>query len=431
MSVGTADRWRGGFAFRTGFLAIGLLALLLGVWGTQSRISGAVIAPGQIKVESNRQVIQHPDGGIVGAIFARNGDFVESGQVLLRLDDTDIRAELSIIEQKLVENIARSSRLKAERDGTSFPDVDLSGFQHVEAEEVVLGQSRLFEVRRATFENELAQTDEQIIQTLEQVDGVEAQIDALDLQIKLLDEELSANEQLGEKGLLVRSKLLEQQRNRARMLGERGRLVALRGQHLSAIAALELGKIRLRTNLREKSIAELRDMEAERVELLEKRGVALRQLSRMEVKAPTSGVIFGSQVFALQSVVEKAKALMFLVPQDQALVVSARVPAADVDQVSVGQEVSLRFSALDQRFTPEILGTLSLVSADSYLDESSGNTFYEAEVMPLTSELEKLGEQVLVPGMPVEAYIRTAERSPLSYLTKPLMDYFYRAFRES
>ena len=171
-------------------------------------------------------------------------------------------------------------------------------------------------------------------------------------------------------------------------------------------------------------------MEADRAELLEKQGIALRKLSRMEITAPVAGIVYGSQVFALQSVVQKAKDIMYIVPQDQALVVSARVPAPDVDQIVAGQEVSLRFTALDQRFTPEIFGVLNTVSADSFLDETTGKAYYEAEISPLETELVKLGEQSLVPGMPVDAYIRTAERSPLSYLTKPLADYFYRAFRE-
>lgn len=423
-------RWGGRFAFLTGFIALGLLVGLLGVWGTQTRIAGAVIAPGLIKVESNRQVIQHADGGIVGAIYARNGDTVEVGQVLLRLDDTDVRSELAIIEQQLLEVTARIARLKAERDGAPEFQVDLTGLEHLSSDDVISGQRRLFEAHRTSLDNELAQTQEQIIQTQEQVIGVDAQIEAIDVQIELLSQEITANERLDEQGLLIRSKLLEQQRNRARLQGERGRLIALRGQHLSAIAALELGKIRLETTLREKAITELRDLESDRAELLEKQGVALRKLARMEITAPVGGIVYGSQVFALQSVVEKAKAIMYIVPQDQALVVSARVQAPDVDQIVAGQEVSLRFTALDQRFTPEIFGVLNTVSADSFLDETTGKAYYEAEISPLETELAKLGEQSLVPGMPVDAYIRTAERSPLSYLTKPLADYFYRAFRE-
>lgn len=423
-------RWGGRFAFLTGFIALGLLGGLLGVWGTQTRIAGAVIAPGLIKVESNRQVIQHPDGGIVGAIYARNGNYVEAGQALLRLNDTDVRAELVIVEQQLLETTARIARLKAERDDAAGFEVTLTGLEHIPSKDVIAGQHRLFEAHRSAFSNEIAQMEEQIIQTRKQVSGVDAQTTSINLQLELLDEEITANTYLDEQGLVVRSKLLEQQRSRARLQGELGRLVALRGQHLSAIAAVELGKIRLKTTLREKVITELRDLESDRAELLEKQGIALRKLSRMEITTPVSGIVYGSQVFALQSIVQKAKDIMYIVPQDQALVVSARVPAPDIDQIVSGQKVSLRFTALDQRFTPEIFGVLNTISADSFIDEATGKAYYEAEISPLDTELVKLGEQSLVPGMPVEAYIRTAERAPLSYLTKPLADYFYRAFRE-
>jgi HlyD family secretion protein len=150
----------------------------------------------------------------------------------------------------------------------------------------------------------------------------------------------------------------------------------------------------------------------------------------MEITAPVSGIIYGSKVFAVQSVVQKAKDIMHIVPQNLALVIAVRVAAQDVDQIVAGQQVSLRFTALDQRFTPEIFGILNTISADSFLDNKTGKAYYEAEISPLETELQKLGEQSLVPGMPVDAYIRTASRSPLNYLTKPLADYFYRAFRE-
>ena len=430
MSERKRKRWTGKLAFLLGITTLFALVGLLGVWGTQASISGAVIASGLIKVENNRQVIQHPNGGIVGDILVRNGDLVAVDDILIRLDDTDVQADLTIIETQLVETLARVARLKAERDGVLEFSVNLAGLEHIPSEEVVAGQERLFAARVETYHNELAQTDEQISQTREQVVGVDVQITAIETQIALLQEEVDANEQLDQRGLVVRSTLLERQRELARLEGERGGLVAQRGQHLSTIATLELSKIRLGASLRESSIAELRDLEGKRLELIERRGIALRKLERMDITAPTNGIVFRSQVFARRSVLEPAKDLMYIVPQDQALIVSARIPAADVDQVTLGQSVSLRFIALDQRFTPEIFGVLNTVSADSILDETTGRAFYEAEISPLQEELVKLGDQAIVPGMPVDAFIRTAERSPLNYLSKPLADYFYRAFRE-
>lgn len=426
----TSQRWRGRFAFMLGFIALLLLAGLLGIWGTQVRIAGAIIAPGQVKVESNRQVIQHPDGGIVDTIYVRNGDYIEAGQAVLRFDDADVRSELSIVENQLLEVVVRIARLRAERDGAYEIDFDLTGLMHLQTGGTLDGQRLLFEARQESFVKELEQIDEQITQTRKQIVGVDAQIEAINIQLNLLGSQISANEELRKQGFMAPLENLEPQHKQAQLAGERGRLLALRGQHFSNIAALKLRRIGLETTRREKAITELRDLEGERAELIEKQRIANRKLSRMKVITPVSGIVYGSNVFAPRSVVQKGKDIMYIVPQDQALVISVRVPASDVDQVTPGQDVSLRFTALDQRFTPEIFGILNKVSADSVLDEKSGKAFYEAEISPLGSELIKLGDQSLVPGMPVDAYIRTSERSPLNYLTKPLADYFYRAFRE-
>lgn len=423
------SRWTGRFAFLIGFLAVTLLILLLGVWGTRAKISGAVVASGLIQVESNRQVVQHPDGGLVGKIHARNGDFVDAGQVLLSLKSDDVVSELAILNTQLLEATARSMRLIAERDGNT--NVAIPHSNELVNDEIISGQRNLFQARRASFEKELEQISEQIIQTQEQISGVNAQIEAVEIQLGLLAQEISSNTELEQKGLLVKSALLDQLRAQAGLKGEMGSLISLRGQHASAIASHELSKIRLDSTRREKAIVELRDVEVRRSELIEKINILRRKLVRMEITAPTSGIVFGSEIFTLNAVIPPANPIMYIIPQDQALIVSAKIAAKDIDQISAGQTATLRFTALDQKFTPEITGHVITVSADAVLDENTGISYYEAEVAPIEEELAKLGDQALIPGMPVETYIRTAERSPLNYLTKPLTDYFYRAFREN
>lgn len=422
-------RWTGRLAFLIGFLAVTLLILLLGVWGTRAKISGAVVASGLIQVENNRQVVQHPDGGLVGNIHARNGDFVDAGQVLLSLKSDDVVSELAILNTQLLEATARRMRLIAERDGNT--NIAIPHSNKSVNDESITGQVNLFHARRVSFEKELEQINEQIIQTQEQIRGVDAQIEAVEIQLDLLAQDISSNTELEQKGLLVKSTLLNQLRAEANLKGEMGSLISLRGQHRSAIASHELSKIRLDNTRREKAIVELRDVEVRRWELNEKINILRRKLERMEITAPTSGIVFGSEVFTLNAVIPPANPVMYIIPQDQALIVSAKIAAKDIDQVSAGQTAALRFSALDQKFTPEITGTVITVSADAVLDEKTGISYYEAEVAPIKEELAKLGDQALIPGMPVETYIRTAERSPLNYLTKPLTDYFYRAFREN
>ena len=422
-------RWTGRLAFLIGFLAVTLLILLLGVWGTRAKISGAVVASGLIQVESNRQVVQHPDGGLVGNIHARNGDFVDAGQVLLSLKSDDVVSELAILNTQFLEATARRMRLIAERDGNT--NIAIPHSNKSVNDESITGQVNLFHARRVSFEKELEQINEQIIQTQEQIRGVDAQIEAVEIQLDLLAQDISSNTELEHKGLLVKSTLLDQLRAEANLKGEMGSLISLRGQHRSAIASHELSKIRLDNTRREKAIVELRDVEVRRWELNEKINILRRKLERMEITAPTSGIVFGSEVFTLNAVIPPANPVMYIIPQDQALIVSAKIAAKDIDQVSAGQTAALRFSALDQKFTPEITGTVITVSADAVLDEKTGISYYEAEVAPIKEELAKLGDQALIPGMPVETYIRTAERSPVNYLTKPLTDYFYRAFREN
>lgn len=425
-----ASPWHGKFAFFIGFVALAMLVALLGVWGTLAQISGAVVSSGLLKVESNRQIIQHAEGGIVGEILVRDGDLVEAGDVVLRLEASDVQSELVILESQLIEVSARAARLIAERDGEEGFDVVLDEFDHSAASSMVTGQRNLFAARLQSYQKELEQIDEQIVQTHEQIRGVEAQITANETQLALLEKEIETNETLRKKELVVASKAFEIQRAAAGLEGQTGALIAQRGQLLSAIAGLELDKIRLGNKRREAAITELRDIDVSKNEMMEQRRVLKRKLGRLDITAPSSGVIFGSQVTTVASVITPANPIMYVIPQDQALVVSTRVPSNDIDQVQIGQTASLRFSAFNQKFTPEIFGQVSKVSADILVDETTGMTFYEAEISPNADEMYKLGKQVLIPGMPVEAFIQTAPRSPFSYLIKPMADYFHRAFRE-
>nr|MCU0855347.1 HlyD family efflux transporter periplasmic adaptor subunit [Paracoccaceae bacterium] len=167
------------------------------------------------------------------------------------------------------------------------------------------------------------------------------------------------------------------------------------------------------------------------IELTERRLGLQERLSRLEVRAPVSGVVYGQQVFAVQSVVQAGAPIMYIIPQDRPLLVEARVPSVHVDEIQLGQEAVLRFTALDMRRTPEMTGIVTGISADVIVDERTGANFYEVQLIPREEDLPKLDGQVLLPGMPVEAFIRTEDRTPISYLTKPLTDYFNRAFRES
>ena len=415
-----------------GFTAITLLIGGVGLWSVRTQIAGAIIASGIIVVENNRQIVQHAEGGVVGKIIARDGDTVTAGALLIQLDDTLLRSELSVAELQLVELSARRGRLTAERDGAlqiTFPD-NLTAYGPNAAAEQMEGQRKLFEARLQSLENEQSQIGERIKQAGNQIKGAEAQLNALAIQEDLITEELTGQETLLEKGLVQAQRVSTLRREAARLAGEIGEISAGIAQFRGEIAAFEIERLKLETTRRENAIVELRDIQFRELELSEQRRSLLERLARLDIRAPVGGIVYGSTVFAQNSVVRPAEALMYVVPQDQPLIVSARIEAIHIDQVRIGQTASLLFTSFNQRLTPAVSGRVIAVSADVFQDETTGVTYYKVDIVPLESELSKLKDQEVLPGMPVETHLRTEDRTPLSYLTKPLTDYFGRALRE-
>lgn len=417
-----------------GLLALAILILGLGVWSIRTQLAGAIISQGVVEVQSNRQVIEHPDGGVVGEIFVRDGDRVSRGDLLLRLDDTFLASEQTIVESQLFELLARKTRLEAERDGTEATQL-AANLQALKASEsigddLLDGQQRLFSARLDTLTQQIEQLGEQKTQIQNEIEGTQAQLASYLTQVDLISNELADQEGLLKKGLTQASRVSALQREEADLNGQIGRLESLIARLTGQIASTEIQIVELQATRREEAITELRDVQSRAVELAERRLSLTERLSRLDIRAPVAGTVYDSQVFAVQSVIQPAEPMMYVVPQDTPLLVAARVDALHVDQLHRGQEVALRFPAFNQRETPELNGHVINVSADTFTDESTGFTFYRAEVEPDDGQLERLNGQELLPGMPVEAMIKTDERTPLSYLIKPLADYFYRAFRE-
>ena len=418
-----------------GMFGVFALVGVLGVWGNYATISGAVISSGMIQVESFRQVVQHPEGGVVGKINIEDGDIVDAGAVLIRLDDTFIQSERAIVFEQLNEIRARQARLIAERDAADDVTYDEELLDIAENNEKVAdfleGQSRLYQARKENLNKEIERLGERKGQIGLQVQGAHAQLEALELQLSFIEEELEDQQNLLEKGLTPVSRVLALQREDARLQGSVGELQATIAGGAAQIVETDLQILQLQNQRVEESITTLRDLSYSEIELSERLISLDETLSRMDIRAPMSGVVHGLTVHALRSVVQAAEPVLYIVPTDSALIISSRVEATHVDQVSVGQEAALRFTTFDQRTTPEIFGKVTKVSADVFEDETTGISYYSAEILPNEGELERLGEVELLPGMPVEAFIKTADRTPLSYLVKPFTDYFNRAFRET
>lgn len=418
-----------------GFFALILLFGGFGIWATQSRIAGAVVASGQVEVQQQRQVVQHPDGGVVQEILVSEGDSVDAGQVLLRLDGTLLLTELVIVEGQYFEILARRGRLGAERAdaGTpEFPEELLAAAKNdPKLFDLIAGQASLFAARRDTMTQSLDQLAKQSEQVSAQIIGRDAQLAALVQQRDLIAEELEDQQSLLDRGLAQASRVLALRREAARIDGQIGELQASRASLETRQTELDVERLRMTAQRREDAETQLRDLGYRELELAERRRSLTEQISRLELRAPAAGIVYDLKVTTPRSVIRPAEQLMHIIPQDRPLVIGARIATINVDEISPGQPVILRFAAFSSRTTPEIDGQLLRVSADALMDEVTRTPYYRAEVTIPPSELDKLGELDLIPGMPVEVYIQTGERSPIAYLMKPLTDYFNRAFRES
>jgi len=415
---------------------IGLLILLggFGSWSVLANISGAIISSGRVAVDSNRQVIQHPDGGVVQEILVREGDIVEAGQPVIRLDQTLLQSEAQILSDQLFELSARSARLRAERDGqqsiTFEEDLMAAALDDAEVADIIQGQTNLFEARSDAFDKEAEQLQRRKEQIASQVDGINAQQDALTRQLGFIREELADQQSLLDRGLAQASRVLALQREEAGLLGQVGEFTAAIAELEGRATEIDLEVLKLGSRLREEAISQLRDLQVRQVELAEQFRSVQERLNRYEITSPVSGVVYGLTVCAERAVIRPADPLLFIVPQDRPLVIQTQVDPIHSDQVYPGQDVTLRMPTFDARTTPELFGSVIRVSPDSFTDEGTGATYYQAEILPKEGEVDRLNGQVILPGMPVEAYLRTEDRTPIEYLVKPLTDYFNRAFRE-
>jgi HlyD family type I secretion membrane fusion protein len=428
------SRWSARGSLIAGFLTLLVLVGGIGTWSVFSEISGAVIAPGRIEVDQNRQVIQHPDGGVVAEILVKEGDTVAVGDLLIKLDPTELQSQLAVVEGQLFEVLARRARFEAERDGAAALTFDplLTESADGMAAELMDGQQKLFEARLDSALQEKNQLEKRRDQIGNQIEGITAQQESLTAQLGLIGQELADQQSLLDRGLAQSTRVLALQRETASLTGQVGELTATAAEAESRITETDIEILRIETTRREEAITRLRDLQFNEIELSEKRRALITQLDRLDIRAPVSGIVYGMAVFAPRSVIRPADPVMFLIPQDRPLVITTQVEPIHIDEIFVGQEVGVRFSAFNQRVTPELRGKVVQISADAFQDQNSRISYYRAEVELLPGEMEKLPPGLtMVPGMPVETFLATDARTPLEYLMRPLTNYFTRSFREN
>ncbi|MBM6596404.1 HlyD family type I secretion periplasmic adaptor subunit [Microvirga pudoricolor] len=413
----------------------GAVALVggLGGWACVTELSGAVMAPGTVVVDSHVKKVQHPTGGVVGEILARDGDHVQAGDVIVRLDETVARANRAMVTKSIDEMTIRRARLEAERDGQDqvrFPADLMVRAADPELAGLISGERRLFDNRHLARSGQKSQLKERIAQLQEQIDGTQLQAAAKADEIKLIQDELTGVQELWRKNLVPITRLNSLKREETRLRGERGALISSIAQAKGRISETELQVMQIEQDLRSEVSTELRELQAKVAELVERKVAADDQLKRIDIRAPQDGIVHQSVVHTVGGVIAPGDTIMLVMPEGDALSIEVKVAPQDIDQLRQGLDTVLRLSAFNQRTTPEIMGRVTRIAADLVTDERSGLSHYPVRITIADGEWSKLGGSKLLPGMPVEGFIQTGYRTVLSYLTKPLTDNAMRAFRE-
>ncbi len=413
----------------TGLLLMALLVVGCGVWSVLARLEGAIIALGAVKVDQNLKEVQHRDGGIVRSIVVRQGDFVKEGQVLLTLDDVQIKAELLIVRSQLLEVLGRRARLIAERDDLSFisfPE-ELSDKAWV-ADEIKNGEMHLFKGNKYARDSRKEQLELSINQTGEEIKGMQARLSAKQGELELVGAEREKLLALYEKKIVDYSRVYTANREWARLLGERGEIEASIARAKVRSSEIKLQIIAIDQNASTEAQRELRTVEARISELRERELAIKDRISRTEIRAPVAGFVNELFVHTVGGVTTPAARIATIVPENAELKFEIKILPADIDQVREGQAARIRLTAFNRNTTPELYGKVSMVSPASARDPGNGLEHYYAQVQ--LNAAQDLGEMKLVPGMPAEVYVSTQERTALSFLMKPLTDQMNRAFRE-
>lgn len=416
--------------------AVVFLILVVGVggWAATAVISGAVVASGSLVVDTNVKKVQHPTGGIVGELRVRDGDRVHAGDIVVRLDETVTRANLAIVTKSLDELMARKARLESERDGWDtivFPAQLMAGASDPDRTAAMDSERKLFNLRKTARSGQKAQLQERISQLGEEITGLAAQQNSKAKEITLLERELAGVRDLWNKNLVQLNRLTALERETARLEGERGQLVASAAQAKGKIAETALQILQVDQDLASEVAKELREVDGKIGEFIERKVTAEDQLKRIDIRAPQDGTVFQLAVHTVGGVISPSgDPIMLIVPEADNLSVEVKVNPQDIDQLQLNQKAILRFSAFNARTTPEIEGIVTRISADTSTDQRTGQTYYTIRISMPAEQIERLGNVKLLPGMPVEAFVQTGERTMLSYLMKPLHDQVMRAFRE-
>ena len=405
----------------------------IGGWAAVTDLAGAVLAPGSVVVAGNVKKVQHPSGGVIKEILVKNGDTVKAGDVLVRLDETVTRANLQLVAKQIDELDGRLARLKAERDDAptvTFASDLVARANEPDIAQILGGEQKLFETRVSNRQAQKKQLGQRIIGLHEEIAGNTGQASSKSRETQLVKKELDGLEALEAKQLVRTEKMTAMRREQARIEGEMAQLRAAAGQSKGRIAEIEIQRLSIDSEAKSEVIKDLRETQGKIVELIERKTAAEDQLKRIDIRSPTDGIVYQMTVFTVGGVINTAEPLMMIAPQNDKLVIQAKIAPQDIDQARSHTEATLRFPAFNQRTTPSLSGHVTSISAELTHEQQSNQSYYVAEIAINESEAGKLKKLKLVPGMPAEVQIKTDARSALSYMVKPLADQFEKAFKE-
>jgi HlyD family secretion protein len=419
-------------------LRIGLRVLIIciGIFSacaTLVPLAGAVVVAGTLVVESSVKKIQHPAGGVVARIPVHDGMHVNAGDLVLQLDETQVKANYQVLLQQLEQVRVRAARLLAERDGLAEPKIrpELAASLNDEAfKQLWASETSLFKRRAAARRSAKELLSGRVGQLKEQISGLDAQVQSKAAQRGLIAHELEGVESLYKQGLVPLTRKTSLQREAARLDGDRGQALAAIAEAKSKMNETQLQVLRFDQDFRAEVMKDLREAQDKEAELVEKSVAAQDLLKRVDLRAPASGSIHQLAVHTVGGVVAPGEVIMEIVPESDEMQIEAKLPSRDIDQVQAGQRAYVRFSAFNQRTTPQLEGVVAYVSADLTHDQQSNAAYYTVRVMLSDSERRRLGNLQLVSGMPAEVFLQTGTRTMMSYLLKPISDQLARTFRE-
>lgn len=420
-------------AILAGLLVVGITFVGFGGWAASAPLSSGAMGIGSVVFEGRRQVVQHLEGGIVAEIRVREGDIVEQGEMLVRLDPTQTVSRVTRIQNQLLTNQAQAARLRAEAANLTeinFPDNLLEREGEASVAEVLQRERTIFEERQRSLKGQLELLEQKAIQLSREIEGLNAQEEGNAEQIVLVNREIEDLRPLLESGLVQRPRVTSLQREAARLRGANGEIAARRARANEGIAEARLQAEQTLQRFREEVVSLLRETENQISDLQQQLVSAIDILNRIEIHAPQSGIAQNVAVTTVGSVIQPGEALLEIAPMSDRLMVEARVAPQDIDSVSTGQQAEVRLSALNLRRTPAVFGTVLTVSGDKIVDSRLQTEYFLVQVNVPPEELTKLGDQRIQAGMPAEVVFPTGERTLLDYIVKPLTDALARGLQE-